>query len=463
MIEIEYGRETLSVQPPVSCDVKTMGSTKPLGDPVREIRRSYEQPIDSPPLAELARRKLENNPGSKAVIVVSDNTRPVPYRGEKGILAPLLRTLIAAGYSQDKITLLIGNGSHRNMTPEEIEETFGLRAAGFPVAVVNHEYEDEDNLVLVGQTRRGSQVRINRLYVEADFKITTGLVESHFVAGTSGGRKAICPGIAGKETLRIFHGPQILSSAKAADLILEGNPCSEEAEQAAELAGCDFSVNVTLDAAMNITGVFSGDISAAHRAAVEKIREYVVVALEKRYDLVLIPAGFVGVNHYQTAKAAIEASRAVIPGGMIVVAARHSDFDPIGSEEYRKTLAMLKSVGRQEFLRIIQAPDWIFTHDQWETQIWGKVLAAIGSEQNLIYCSLEIPVEDYTILPGVCGLSLLSAEELAMGQDEARLMKTMLERALAAAVRDLRRSLGRDPEMLFLRDGPYGVPVVRNL
>lgn len=459
-IDIEYGSDMIPIELPVRCDVKGMGAAVALSDPTAAIRDSFDRPIASPSLVQAARSKLAANPGSKAVVVISDNTRPVPYRGDGGILIPLLQTLRHAGFSDERITLLIGNGSHRAMSQAEIEAMLGIAEAGFDVPVVNHDYERGEELVLVGETRRGSPVRINRLYVEADLKIVTGLVESHFMAGASGGRKAICPAIAGKETLRIFHGPEIIESPASADLALDGNPCSEEADQAAELAGCDFAVNVTLDSAKRLTGVYSGNIRSAHRAAVAKIREYVVVPLERRYDLVIIPGGFVAVNHYQAAKAATEASRAVKPGGMIVLVTRHTDPDPVGSGDYKQSLEMLKRSGAEGFLKTIKSPDWTFTHDQWETQIWGKVLEVIGAEENLVYCSLDIPEREYSFLPGIAGMELLTPEERAAGRPAAELMRLMVERAVRGAITNLRESLGREPEVLFLPDGPYGVPEV---
>jgi nickel-dependent lactate racemase len=458
-IEIEYGSGNITVDLPLSCDIRGMNGTDPLPSPAGAIRQSYARPIDSQPLSELACSKLRGNPESTAVIVVSDNTRPVPYRGAEGILVPLLENLFSAGYAPHQITILIGNGSHRPMEASEIEAMLGLRQAGFDLPVVNHDYEKQEDLVFVGKTRRGSPVRINKIYVEADLKIVTGLVESHFMAGASGGRKSICPAISSKETLQIFHGPEILESVAASDLVLEGNPCSEEAEQAAELAGCDFSVNVTLDSAKRITGVYSGNIFTSHRQAVKKIREYVSVRIDKPYDLVVIPGGFVAVNHYQAAKAAVEATRAVKPGGMIVLVARHCDLDPIGSQDYKKTLALLKRDGPKRFLRTIKSKDWTFTHDQWETQMWGKVLDRIGGDENLIYCSLEIPDEAYAILPGIPGLRCLTKEELASGKPAEELMTLMVCRAVDGAIKTLRSRLGRDPRVLLLRDGPYGVPV----
>ena len=459
-IEIEYGSGILTVDLPLPCDVRGMNGTEPLSDPAGAIRQSYARPIDSQPLSKLASSKLRRNPESNAVIVVSDNTRPVPYRGAEGILFPLLETLLSAGYAPHRITVLIGTGSHRPMEASEIEAMMGLREAGFDLPVVNHDYNKQEDLVFVGKTRRGSPVRINKIYAEADLKIVTGLVESHFMAGASGGRKSICPAISSKDTLQVFHGPEILESAAAADLVLEGNPCSEEAEQVAELVGCDFSVNVTLDSVKRITGVYSGNIFTAHCRAVQKIREYVTIRVGKPYDLVVIPGGFVAVNHYQAAKAAVEATRVVKPGGMIVLVARHSDPDPVGSQDYKKTLALLKRDGPKEFLRKIKSPGWPFTHDQWETQMWGKVLDRIGNERNLIYCSLEIPEESYAILPGVPGFQHLTRDELASGKPAEELMTLMVKRAIIEAIKMLRARLQRDPRLLLLRDGPYGVPVL---
>lgn len=459
-LEIEYGSDTLTVTLHISCDIKEMRPAAVLNHPAKEVLCSYREPIGSPPLYEIARKKRKGKTNPGATIVVSDNTRPVPYKGKNGILNPLLKTLVKAGYPENRITILIGKGSHREMTETEIEAMLGIREAGFKVHVVQHDYEDESNLVFVGKTRRGSLVHINRLYAMADLKIITGLVESHFMAGASGGRKAICPGIASKETLRIFHGPEILGSSMSTDLVLDGNPCSEEAEQAAGLAGCDFAVNVTLDAAKNMTGIFSGDIIASHRAAVSRIRDYVTVQLTKRYDLVLIPAGFVGVNHYQTAKAAIVASRAIKPGGVIVIVARHTDPDPIGSEDYKKTLALLKRVGTNQFLHTIKSPDWVFTHDQWETQMWSKVLNVIGDESNLIYCSLEIPAQDYSILPGIPGHTFLSSEELNMKNNPKECMQMIIEQSLISAVQHLQKKKRGDPDVLYLKNGPYGIPEV---
>lgn len=105
------------------------------------------------------------------------------------------------------------------------------------------------------------------------------------MAGASGGRKAVCPGLIGEDSTYIFHGPEFLSSPNAADLVLDGNPCHEEAVEVAKMTGVDFIVNVTLDDRFRLTGVYSGDLEAAHMKAVERIREYVTIPYAKRMTL----------------------------------------------------------------------------------------------------------------------------------------------------------------------------------
>lgn len=454
---LEYGSGHLNISSPIGLDIRGMLPAPPALRGENAVPQALQAPIQSDSLAAIARQKLQANPYAQAVIVVSDNTRPVPYRGPGGLMRHLIGTLVQVGFSQSQIVVLIGAGSHRNMVGQEIEDMLGLHESGFgAVAVVNHEYEKDDQLVDLGLTRKGSRVLINQRYYEADLKIVTGLVESHFMAGASGGRKGICPGIVGKETLNLFHGGKFLHSAQAADLVLEGNPLHDEALEVAQLAGCDFLVNATIDAEKRITGVFAGDLLAAHQAAVATIREYVVVPLAQRYDIVLVPAGFVGVNHYQAGKAAVEASRAVKPGGRMVIVGKHTDPDPIGGAGYKEALRLLREDGHEIFLRKILQPGWQLIQEQWQVQMWCKVLDVIGSPDHLSYCSLDIPREDYEILPGLAGISLLSDEEIA-DLGEFRAMELMVERVLARVIEET--GLPK-PAVLLLKDGPYGIPVV---
>jgi nickel-dependent lactate racemase len=454
---LEYGESQLSLQLPALVQVRGMKPAPAALDGKAAVAEALEKPIASASLAEITRQRLLEQPQGEAVIVVSDHTRPVPYRGEDGFMAPLIRTLLDNGWPAEQITVLIGAGSHRNMEADEIERMMGLKASGLAhIRVLNHEYEQPEQLRYLGQTRRKSEVYVNERYCGAALKIVTGLVESHFMAGASGGRKGICPGIVGKETLSIFHGASLLKSSQAADLILSGNPLHDEALEVAQMAGCDFLLNATIDDQKRLNGVFAGNLQQAHQAAVRFIRDYVVVELEKRYPIVLIPAGFVGVNHYQAGKAAVEAARAVEQGGWIIIVAKHSEPDPIGGHGYRASLELLRQHGKDGFMEMISAPDWQMVQEQWQVQMWCKVLEQLGDPSHLIYCNLDISAEEHDLLPGMQGLSLLPAGSWPAGGEEA-----IMSRMTELAVQHAREQMG-DPaaEVLLLQDGPYGIPEI---
>ena len=450
LLQIEYGDSYLEVKSPYPVDIKGMHAAPSVLDGTSIIPHALNHPISSPSLLSIAQQKLSVNTDANAIIVVSDNTRPVPYRDKSGLIFHIVAVLRMAGFIDEQITILIGAGSHRNMNEREIEVMLGLQANGMEkITVVNHEYEREDQLAFIGHTSRGSLVKINKLYMQADLKIVTGLVESHFMAGASGGRKGICPGIVGKETLTLFHGARFLNSAQAADLVLEGNPLNDESLEVALMAGCDFLVNTTIDAEKRLTGVFAGNLVKAHQAAVAKIRSYVVVPLEKRYDIVIIPGGFVGINHYQAAKAAIEASRAVKAGGQIILITQHTDQDVIGGEGYKECLRLLGEHGFQGFMDLINQPDWQLIQEQWQVQMWCKVFEILGDPDRMIYCNREIPREDYEMLPGFPGWKLCSLRD-----------PYMVEMVYKAILFAEKRSGLAEPDILLLKDGPYGVPVV---
>ena len=112
---------------------------------------------------------------------------------------------------------------------------------------------------------------MNKRYITADLKIVTGLVEPHFMAGYSGGRKSICPGITGIDTIKIFHSTQVILHPKSRSCSLVGNPLNEIAYAAADLAGCDFMVNVTINEHQQIAGIYAGSIRDAHQRACEAV------------------------------------------------------------------------------------------------------------------------------------------------------------------------------------------------
>jgi len=204
-IRLDYGRTGLDVELPADLRLSIVEPAKgvPLADPRAAIAAALAQPLGTRPLAELARGRRD------AVVVISDKTRPVPY----GIvLPPLLETLERAGIARDRIELLVATGLHRSNTADE------LAAMTSPEIVAryrlrNHVARDAGQHVHLGRTARGTEIWLDRGFIDADLKVVSGLIEPHLMAGFSGGRKAVAPGCAAVETMRSLHGATMLEAA----------------------------------------------------------------------------------------------------------------------------------------------------------------------------------------------------------------------------------------------------------
>lgn len=330
--ELRYGRDGLTVELPDRSVAAVLRQEQipPLDDPVQSLRDALADPIETRPLSEIADGR------ANACIVVSDITRPVP---NPVILPPILETLARAGLPSDSVTILIATGLHRPATDEEIREILGDDVLVSGVRVVNHLASAENEQVHLGETKRGTPAYVDRVYMDADLTILTGLVEPHLMAGYSGGRKAICPGVAGCETIMAFHGPQLLEPPEARSGNLVDNPVHEEALEVADLAGgADFIVNVTLDEERAITGVFCGDMRAAHEAAMALCERQAKVVLDEPADIVVTSGGGypLDLTLYQSTKGIVGADLICREGGTIIVAQQNAE--GLGSPEFSELI-----------------------------------------------------------------------------------------------------------------------------
>ncbi len=196
-IAVEYGREILRVRVPADCDILSMKEIPILADPRTAFEEAFSHPIGCPPLEEIIQAKGKPARALRAAVTVSDITRPVPYREETGMLRPLLNRIEAAGIPRDNIVIIIGNGMHRPSTLAERIEMFGERLIR-DYRIIDHDCEDTASLTFIGKSSSGGDVFVNSVFHRADLRIATGLVESHFMVGLSGGRKAVCPGLVDK-------------------------------------------------------------------------------------------------------------------------------------------------------------------------------------------------------------------------------------------------------------------------
>ncbi|HEX7407500.1 MAG TPA: nickel-dependent lactate racemase [Candidatus Binatia bacterium] len=420
-IRLDYGRTGLKVRLPNDLQVSVAEPAKglPLADPVAAVTQSLRAPIEARPLAELARGRCD------AVVVISDKTRPVP---NAIVLPPILRTLEGAGIDRSRIEILVATGLHRpntraelvEMTSAELVEHYRFR---------NHIARNADEHLHFGRTRRGTEVWLDRGFVDSDVKIVTGLIEPHLMAGYSGGRKGVAPGLAGVETMRSAHGPAMLES-NVGPGIIDGNPFHEDLLEIARLARVDFLVDVSVDRARQVTGVFGGDIERAHEAGMRAVECEVRVDLDRPADIVITSAGGypLDATFYQSIKGLTGALNVVRRGGTIILAAALSE--GIGSEDFQELLRATR--GNDDFMARITAPGF-FRVDQWMVQHLCQVLR----KAEVVLVTEGLPAET------VRGLLATPAATVE-----------------AALVRALERH-GSEAHVTVLPQGPYVLATVR--
>jgi nickel-dependent lactate racemase len=338
-VTLDYGRTGLDVTLPAESLIAPPLAIKdapPLADPEGALHEALGNPIGTRPLADLARGK------KSACVVVCDITRPVP---NKLLLPPILKTIEAAGVPRDRITVLVATGLHRPNEGDELVELVGAEVVQ-SYRCENHHGKARDEHEYLGTTPSGVPAWIDRRYTQAELKITTGLIEPHLMAGYSGGRKLICPGIAALETVKVWHGPRFLEHPRADAGIVEGNPVHDENTRIARMAGCDFIVNVCIDGKRRVTGLWAGDMIQAWEAGVQFCREVVRAAVPAPCDVVVTScAGYpLDTTWYQAVKGLTGALPIVKKGGTIVLAASLSE--GLGSPEFRSLLDDYEKNGR---------------------------------------------------------------------------------------------------------------------
>jgi nickel-dependent lactate racemase len=279
-------------------------------------------PIGSPPLTELVQ------PTDRVFLVLPDATRA---SASDRVTAALLRTFTRLGVPHANVELLVGGGTHRPPTPDEVVRIAGADAARNHV-VHFHDAFDAATHVALGTTSRGTPVEINRRLVEADRVILVGAIGFHYFAGFSGGRKALLPACASDRSIQANHllGFDLgrLSRAEGvATARLDGNPVSEDMEEAARLLPPTFLVNTVLNAQGQLARVYSGHWFHAHRqGCAEYLESHRAIAAERRPVVVVSCGGAPrDINMIQSHKA-LEHARVVLEdGGDLILLAECPD------------------------------------------------------------------------------------------------------------------------------------------
>jgi len=298
------------------------------------------------------------------------------------------------------------------------------------VKVRNHVATDDADHVLVGRTpTRGTVVRLDRRLVEADLKIATGLVEPHFMAGWSGGRKVIAPGVAHAETITTFHNSTFMGHPCATNCVLDGNPLHEEQLAIVEMLGGALALNTVIDDRRQLAFVNFGEIVESHLDAVAFARRYAQVPVSRRFHTVVTSAAGYPLDktYYQTVKGMVGPVDILEPGGDLIVASACSE--GMGSKHYVEAQRRLVELGPHGFDASIAGKPHADI-DEWQTQMQLRPMRA-GR------------VRLYT--------DGLSEEDAALtGVDRVADITSAIAESMARHA---------DPDVAFVPEGPYVVPV----
>lgn len=421
-IDIAFGRGHLPIALPPGAEatiIRKQALTK-LSDPASSVRAALDRPIGAAPLKALAKGR------ASACILICDITRPVPNHL---FLRPMISDMIDAGIAPERITVLVATGLHRPNEGAELDELVGDPWVRRTVRVENHfARNDADHVDLGFTATRATPVRLDRRFVDAELRIATGLVEPHFMAGWSGGRKVIAPGVAHHTTIRTFHSARFMEDPLAVQCNLIGNPLHEEQLEIVRMLGELYALNTVIDEDRDLAHVNFGDIIASHDVAVAFVASATAVPVARKFRTVVTSsAGYpLDKTYYQTVKGMVTPLDILEPGGTLIVASQCSE--GIGSPEFREAQARLVSIGPERFLATLTAKT-LADVDEWQTEMQLKPMR-LGRVQ--LY---------------------------ATGLDEADRRLTGVD--MIGSVTDaVAASIARhgDPAVAFIPEGPYVVP-----
>lgn len=414
-IHLQYGRDGIDAEIPGDVTVVEPRFVEGLADERAAFLEAVRRPLAARPLAEIVR------PGERIALVIPDITRPLP---SDRLLPWVLEEL---GHVADRDVVIVnGTGSHRVNTPAELRAMVGGGVAG-RYRIVNHDSHDPATLAPAGVGFDGHPVLMNRDYVEADRRIVLGFIEPHFMAGFSGGYKAVFPGVADIGAIMRYHDARMIGDPKTTWGLIEGNPTQARIRHDGALVPVDFCINVTLNRHRAITRFFCGEVLAAHDAGCRYSRETAMVACDRPFPIVVTTnSGYpLDQNLYQAVKGMSAAAQVVAPGGYIATAARCND----GFPAHGNFRALLMDHATPEaLLETILAPGFLL-YDQWEAQI----LANIRLKARVGLLS-EIP------------------------DDEVRRAHLEPVADIGAAVAAERARLGGDAPVAVLPEGPMTIP-----
>lgn len=327
-IHLAYGKtqQICNLPTTIHVDVIQPQNQPAAPDPQQTVQEALANPVGSISLSQFK--------GVRSVaIAVNDKTRPVPHQD---LLPPLLLALEGLGVPPQAIQLFIATGTHVPMRPDEFSKVIPTDVlARYPV--VSHNCDDQNNLVNLGTTTRGTSVWVNRSYYESDLKIVVGNIEPHHFMGFSGGMKSAAIGVTGRKTINQNHAMITHPTARSGHY--EDNPMRQDVEEIGNMIGVQFALNAILNNNKAIVRAIAGNPRAVMDAGIPLSRQICQVPVQGQYDLVLASAGGYpkDINLYQSQKALTHAAMLTRDGGQVILCT--ACMEGVGSQRYEDWMA----------------------------------------------------------------------------------------------------------------------------
>jgi nickel-dependent lactate racemase len=316
MVELKYGTGKIKISIPPRAAASIL---EPLRMPVlASVRTALENCLRAP-LGGLSLKDLiaQRRPRSVA-IAVPDETRPAPLTEVLPAVLERIEAVLERPLGES-VTLFVAGGLHPPADTAAIER---ILPAGIArgCRIVAHDARAAA-MRDYGATRRGTPLRINAEYAEAELKLVIGQVDPHQFVGFTGGSKGVVIGCAAPETIEKNHS--LMSQPGAQVGRLSGNPVREDLNEAGEMVGIDLAVNFVLDADKRVVHLAAGPPAAVLASCAEVCARVYGVAIAEKFDIVVASCGGYpkDICLYQAQKGLNLASQALKPGGRILLLA----------------------------------------------------------------------------------------------------------------------------------------------
>jgi len=411
-LEVPYGKDS-KLEAEID-EQSVIGIIEPneveIGDETEVIRQALANPIGSPSLKDF----LE---GARDVLfIVNDPTRPTP--------TARVLDIIQDDIEGQNVSFIVATGIHRAPTEEEYLQIFTEKYyTKYKDRIHSHDSKN-DEMVHLGTSKNGTEMKVNKLGVDAHKIIIISSVEPHYFAGYTGGRKSFLPGIAAFETIEQNHKLALKQEARA--LVLEGNPVHEDMIDALSKVKKEiFTISTVLDKNHRIYAATAGDIYKSMEAAVSRAEEVFVAKIPQKADIVVSVVKFPSdIDLYQAQKGIDNAKYALKDGGILILVAK-----------------CRMGIGEESFVKLLSSAD---SPKDALCRIEKKFVVGYHKAAKMAEVGLK-------------------AQTWAVTDLEPQLLESIFIRpfsTLQSAIDTAKAEKGKDAKMLILLDGSLTIPDV---